>query len=79
LAQLRDAIDKHFSDDGLYPESLDALVIKKYLRKIPVDPMTDKVDSWIIVEPNKKELGKVFDVKSGAGGHGMDGSDYATW
>jgi general secretion pathway protein G len=79
LATMRDAIDKHFGDVGLYPESLEDLVAKHYLRKVPVDPFTERADSWIIVVPQKKETGKVFDVKSGANGRARDGSDYASW
>lgn len=79
LAMLREAIDKHFGDHGVYPESLQQVVERKYLRRIPVDPMTERDDSWVIVAPEKKESGKVFDVRSGAGGKAQDGSAYATW
>ncbi|MES2298127.1 MAG: prepilin-type N-terminal cleavage/methylation domain-containing protein [Pseudomonadota bacterium] len=79
LAQLRDAIDKYYGDIGRYPESLDELVTRKYLRKLPTDPFTERADSWIVVAPEKKESGNVFDVKSGASGLARDGSDYASW
>ena len=79
LAQTRDAIDKYFGDNGRYPDSLDEIVARRYLRKLPVDPITDRSDSWIIVEPEKKEQGKVFDIHSGAPGRARDGSDYASW
>lgn len=79
LAMMREAIDKHFGDQGVYPESLAQIVERKYLRKIPVDPITDRDDSWIVVAPEKKESGKVFDVKSGAEGQAQDGSPYASW
>lgn len=79
LAAMRDAIDKHFGDVGLYPESLEELVVKRYIRKVPVDPLTDRADTWIIVAPPKKETGKVFDIKTGASGRAHDGSDYASW
>lgn len=79
LAQMRDAIDKYFGDAGVYPDSLDELVAKKYMRKIPVDPMTERADTWITVAPEKKGGGKVFDVRSGAQGVGRDGAAYASW
>ncbi|HYD82131.1 MAG TPA: prepilin-type N-terminal cleavage/methylation domain-containing protein [Paucimonas sp.] len=79
LALMRDAIDKHFGDTGRYPESLAELVDKKYLRKVPVDPITERADSWVVVPPQSKEAGAVFDVKSGARGRARDGSDYASW
>src|SRR5688572_27989836 len=65
LAQTRDAIDKYFADTGRYPENLEDLVTKKYLRKLPVDPITERSDTWILVPPEKKELGGVFDLRSG--------------
>ena len=41
LAQMRDSIDKYYGDRGRYPDALEELVSKKYLRKIPPDPMTE--------------------------------------
>lgn len=79
LAQTRDAIDKYFGDNGRYPDSLDEIVTRRYLRKLPVDPITDRSDSWVIVAPGKKDMGAVFDVRSGAAGRARDGSEYASW
>lgn len=79
LAQTRDAIDKYFGDNGRYPDSLDEIVARRYLRKLPVDPITDRSDSWVIVAPEKKDMGVVFDVRSGAAGRARDGSEYASW
>jgi len=79
LNHMRDAIDKYYGDAGIYPESLDEMVVKRYLRKIPVDPFTERVDTWVVVAPARKDVGKVFDVKSGAAGRAHDGSDYGSW
>lgn len=79
LVRMRDAIDKFYGDAGVYPESLQEMVVKRYLRKIPVDPITERADTWVIVAPVRKDMGKVFDVKSGASGRAHDGSDYASW
>lgn len=79
LAQMRDAIDKHYGDLNIYPDSLEDLVSKKYLRKIPVDPITERSDTWIIIPPEKKEAGNVFDIKSGARTRAKDGTDYSAW
>jgi len=79
LAVMRDGIEKYMGDTGVYPDSLKDMVNKKYLRKIPVDPMTERNDSWVIVAPETKDIGNVFDVKSGAQGKASDGSDYASW
>lgn len=79
LAIMRDGIDKHFGDVGSYPESLDDMVQKRYLRKIPVDPITGRADTWTVIAPQNGSPGKVFDVKSGAKGRSRDGGDYVTW
>lgn len=63
LAAMRDAIDKYYGDLGRYPDELDDLVRKKYLRSIPVDPITEKAD-WTVVAPEDPTQGKVFDVVS---------------
>ncbi|WP_338771186.1 prepilin-type N-terminal cleavage/methylation domain-containing protein [Massilia sp. METH4] len=79
LLQMRDAVDKYFGDHDRYPESLQELAERRYLRRVPVDPITDKDDTWVVVPPARKEMGKVFDVRSGAPGKGRDGTDYASW
>ena len=79
LFQMRDAIGKYYGDQGKYPESLDALVSARYLRKVPVDPITDSAATWIIVPPEDPEQGGVYDVRSGAQGRASDGSAYADW
>lgn len=79
LAVMRDAIDKHFADTGRYPAALDELVAKRYLRRVPVDPITDSSESWVFVPPADRELGAVYDVSSGASGNARDGTPYASW
>ena len=79
LSTLRDAIDKYYGDSGKYPDSLDDLVTKKYLRKLPVDPITDRADTWVVVPPEDAEKGGVFDLHSGAPGNGRDGTPYSAW
>lgn len=79
LATVRDAIDKFYSDSGRYPESLDALVAKKYLRKVPVDPITDSAETWILVAPDGQGSDKVADIRSGAPGTARDGTLFQGW
>jgi general secretion pathway protein G len=73
---MRDAIDKHFSDRGRYPDKLSDLVTGRYVRKIPVDPITQRADTWKVVPPADVNLGGMFDVKSGASGKALDGTPY---
>lgn len=79
LHQLRDAIDKFYSDQARYPTALDDLVAKRYLRSVPEDPITQRSDSWVVVAPGNRTPGLVFDVRSGAKGQARDGSRYETW
>jgi len=80
LFVMRDAIDKYHGDTGRYPASLEALVDKRYLRKLPPDPLTESADTWIALPPPPGAAdGGVYDVKSGAPGVGADGSAYADW
>ena len=69
LAVMRDALDKHYADAGTYPNALDELVTKRYLRSIPQDPMMQNNTSWVIVPPSDVKKGRVWDVKSGAKGY----------
>ena len=79
LYQMRDAIGKYHADKGRYPESLAALESDKYLRKLPLDPVTDSTTTWIVVPPEDPQKGGVFDVRSGAQGKALDGSEFSTW
>jgi general secretion pathway protein G len=49
LYALRKAIDDYYADTGTYPPELDELVAKRYLRRIPPDPLTESRDTWILV------------------------------
>jgi general secretion pathway protein G len=79
LFQLRDAIGKYYSDRGKYPESLEALATDKYLRKVPLDPITESATTWVVVPPEDPQKGGVFDVKSGAQGKASDNTEFSTW
>jgi general secretion pathway protein G len=84
LFRVRDAIDQYYADKGKYPASLDALVSDGYLRKIPEDPVTKSTDTWQTVpaeaDPNNpsSEPG-IYDIKSGAQGTALDGTNYSDW
>lgn len=79
LATMREALDKYYSDTGAYPNALEDLTQKKYLRSIPRDPITESDTSWVIIAPTNDAKGAVYDVKSGAAGNGVDGTAYADW
>lgn len=84
LFRMRDAIDQYYADKGKYPANLDALVSDGYLRKVPQDPITQSTDTWQTVpaesDPNSPSAEPgIYDVKSGAQGQALDGSNYADW
>ncbi len=86
LFQFRKLIDHYYQDKGKYPASLQALVDERYLRTIPVDPMTQSGTSWVEVRetPSMDDLTSmenlgVIDVKSGSEANSLDGTPYNTW
>jgi general secretion pathway protein G len=80
LAIMRDAIDKFHGDKGRYPESLEELVTLRYIRSVPLDPITDSASTWKVVAPPDAEAkGAVYDVRSGAEGGSVDGKPFADW
>ena len=78
LAALRDAIDKFHADRDSYPEKLADLVDARYLRAVPVDPLTERDDTWRL-SPARGQSKGIGDVHSGATGAGIDGRPYADW
>jgi len=80
LRNTRAVIDQYHADTGRYPDSLEQLVEKKYLARVPVDPVTESESTWVIVAPEADgEQGAVYDIRSGAPGNGRDGRPYAEW
>jgi len=77
LVTLRKALDQYQDDTGKYPSTLEDLVSAKYLRKVPVDPVTESVDTWVVLTPPDAKKGGVFDVRSGAPGISTSGKPYS--
>ncbi|MFC5512277.1 type II secretion system protein [Massilia jejuensis] len=80
LRSVRAVIDQYHADTGRYPDSLEQLVEKKYLARLPVDPILESDSGWIIVAPEDGGApGAVADIKSGAPGNDRSGRPYAQW
>src|ERR1700712_3500715 len=60
LRNTRAVIEQYYSDTGRYPDSLEQLVEKKYIRAVPLDPITESSSSWIIVPPEDGLKGAVY-------------------
>ena len=84
LHTMRNAIDQYTVDKEKAPQGLDDLVQAGYLKVVPIDPMTNRSDTWMTSESDtlmsiNETQGGVDDVKSGAQGLAMDGTSYNTW
>jgi len=77
LRATREMLDKFYGDTGQYPESLEQLVGKNYLRSLPVDPITESTKTWIILPPQGGAKGNVYNIHSGAAGNNRLGQPYA--
>lgn len=80
LAIMRDAIDKFHADRGRYPATLEELAEKRYLRKLPADPITESSSTWVVIAPPDADAAAgVYDVRSGAPGRSLDGEAFESW
>lgn len=78
LSSMRVAIDHYYADHGKYPRTLDELVKEKYIRNIPLDPITQNINWKISYYDNDENLG-VYDIKSSSLEISKNGQSYATW
>jgi general secretion pathway protein G len=84
LYGFRSTIDQFYADQGKYPDALQELVDKQYLRSMPKDPFTGATDSWFTVTPPSSPdggevKGSVYDVHSGSNLIGTNGKSYNEW
>ncbi|WP_243371218.1 type II secretion system protein [Geotalea sp. SG265] len=84
LYNFRTTIDNFYADQGKYPDALQELVDKKYLRDLPKDPFTNDKESWKVVAPppgadGLEVKGAVYDVHSGSDLIGTNGIAYNEW
>jgi general secretion pathway protein G len=86
LFQMRTLIDQYYADKGKYPYSLQALVDEKYMRAIPIDPITSSSETWIQMPEILSEEDLIMavepgisDVLSGSELKSLDGTLYSTW
>lgn len=77
LRAIRHGIDRYYEDKGQYPESLSVLVEARYLKSIPVDPVTESADTWVLSEEMAGGRVVVVDVASGAKGTSSRGLRYS--
>ena len=84
LHVMRNAIDSYAVDKEKAPQSLEDLVQAGYLKTLPIDPMTNRNDTWInsqsaaLMDINETQ-GGIDDVHSGSQGVSSTGPTYNTW
>ena len=78
---LRDVIDQFYADNTKYPQALNDLVEKRYLRRIPKDPITGSDETWTLVHLTDEQGQQqgIFDVRSGSEATALDGTRYSDW
>ena len=83
LFTMRAVLDQYYADRGDYPDNLEALVEAKYLRAIPIDPLTKSSTTWIEIYEEQEEgddsSAGVYDLKSGSDDVARDGTPYTDW
>lgn len=86
LFNFRSTIDQFYADQGKYPDSLQELKEKHYLRDIPKDPFTDSKETWQVAAPPPppadapvQNIGSVYDVHSGSDKIGTNNIPYNEW
>lgn len=80
LSLTRSVIDRFYGDKGRYPKSLDELVDLRYLRALPIDPLTESTETWVIVPVSGDGAADgVYDLRSGAPGEDANGRPYGEW
>ena len=78
LSVMRKAIDHYYADKNQYPASLQILVDEQYLKFIPPDPITERVDTWQTT-PAPESRNQIVDVHSASIETASDGTVYNAW
>jgi general secretion pathway protein G len=84
LYRVREAIDEFYTDQRAYPGTLQDLVDKGYLRNMPVDPITESTDTWVIeyapyTQLDDGEITGIWDLRSGADGNDLNDVPYSEY
>ena len=82
LYNMRKLLDQYAADKGKLPQSLDDLINERYMRELPVDPISGQAD-WTVVTGDDPNSGSgeqgVVDVKSSSADVSSDGRPYSEW
>lgn len=79
LKVMREAIGQYQEDTGRWPANLEELVKSRYLREVPMDPVTGEADTWVTVRSQDSSAPGMIDIRSGAQGEARDGTAFERW
>lgn len=77
LYVLRKTIDDYYADKGKYPLKLEVLEQERYIRNIPLDPITK--GEWGLVYSDSQDIKGIIDIHSTSTEIGSDGKIYESW
>jgi general secretion pathway protein G len=86
LSSVRQALDQFHADRDVWPATLQELVDERYLRTLPIDPITESTDTWLFDPPPEAAVGdpaavdsaiRIYNLHSGAEGNASDGTPYS--
>ncbi len=82
LYKMRTLLDQYAADKGKLPASLDDLITERYMRELPVDPITGEKD-WVVEtgEDPTSTSGEsgVVNVRSASPDTSSEGTPYSEW
>ncbi len=82
LFKMRSLLDQYAADKGKLPQSLDDLISDRYMRELPLDPMTGQKD-WSVItgEDTNSTQGAqgVTDIHSSSPDTSSEGTPYSEW
>lgn len=79
LRLTRDALEQFQADRGKYPDALEELVSRRYLKSLPFDPIIESDRHWLLAPPPPPAEGRIGDIHSAAPGIGRNGLRYSAW
>lgn len=65
LLEMRKLIDEYRADTNHWPRDLEALVRAGYFPAVPVDPLTERNDTWVPIYANEGNARGIRDIRSG--------------
>jgi general secretion pathway protein G len=79
LFTMRTLIPQYAADLHRRPQSLSDLVVAGYIKKISIDPITGRNDTWVLVWSKDKKAPGIEDVRSGSHAITSKGATYDDW